>query len=168
MKKLKRLLREALLMLLLIAGVVYALDSFRAPQAPLTFADQQLQTIDGETVTLAALSDQRPLLVYFWASWCGICRYTTPAVAAMSDRGANVISVALRSGEAQNVTDYLQAKGYRLPVVNDEKGILSSRWQVGVTPTLVIINKGEVVSSTTGWTSSWGMKLRLWWAEKKS
>ena len=168
MNKLKRLGREALLLLVLIAGVVYALDSFRAPQAPLAFADQQLQTIDGETVTLAALSEQRPLLIYFWASWCGICRYTTPAVAEMADEDANVLSVALRSGEAQNITDYLQAKGYSLPVVNDKTGALSSSWQVGVTPTLVIINKGQVVSTTTGWTSSWGMKLRLWWAEKKA
>ncbi|MDU7768141.1 MAG: protein disulfide oxidoreductase, partial [Serratia marcescens] len=23
---------------------------------------------------------------------------------------------------------------------------------------------GKVVQTTTGWTSYWGMKLRLWWA----
>ncbi len=33
-----------------------------------------------------------------------------------------------------------------------------------VTPTLVVISQGEVKSVTTGWTSSWGMRLRLWLA----
>jgi len=51
-----------------------------------------------------------------------------------------------------------------MPVVNDPRGEISSQWDVGVTPTFVIISKGEVVSSTTGWTSSWGLKARLWWA----
>ncbi|MNT86119.1 hypothetical protein D3C72_2263670 [compost metagenome] len=51
-----------------------------------------------------------------------------------------------------------------MPVVNDPRGKLSAQWQIGVTPTLVFISKGQVVQSTTGWTSYWGMKLRLWWA----
>ncbi len=33
-----------------------------------------------------------------------------------------------------------------------------------VTPTLVVISQGEVKSVTTGWTSGWGMRLRLWLA----
>ena len=41
---------------------------------------------------------------------------------------------------------------------------LAARWQVGVTPTFLIIEDGRLVSSTTGWSSRWGLKLRLWWA----
>jgi hypothetical protein len=51
-----------------------------------------------------------------------------------------------------------------MPVVNDEQGQLSRLWQIQVTPTLVVAYKGEVKSVTTGFTSGWGMKLRLWWA----
>ncbi|PYA56163.1 protein disulfide oxidoreductase, partial [Serratia marcescens] len=43
-------------------------------------------------------------------------------------------------------------------------GTLSAQWQIGVTPTFVVVSQGKVVQSTTGWTSYWGMKLRLWWA----
>ena len=48
--------------------------------------------------------------------------------------------------------------------VNDASGELAREWDVKVTPTLVVIYRGEVKSVTTGWTSSWGMRLRLWLA----
>ncbi len=48
-----------------------------------------------------------------------------------------------------------------LPTVNDPSGQLARQWDIQVTPTLVVISQGEVKSVTTGWTSSWGMRLRL-------
>ncbi|GAB3408838.1 alkyl hydroperoxide reductase [bacteria symbiont BFo1 of Frankliniella occidentalis] len=167
MTRLKRWGRELLLFVVLLAGVLWAMDLWRAPHAPLAFADQPLQTLDGRDVTLAALSAERPLLVYFWASWCGVCRFVTPQVAELASSGQNVISVALRSGEDEKVQRYLQAKRYPLATINDPQGSLSGSWQIGVTPTLVVIDKGAIVSTTTGWTSSWGIKLRLWWAGRR-
>ncbi|HHB1425882.1 TPA: protein disulfide oxidoreductase [Serratia odorifera] len=164
MARLKRWAREILLLLLITGGIVWLMDTLRAPQAPDAFAEQQLATLDGSAVSLAQLSQQRPLLVYFWASWCGVCRYTTPSVAKLAALGDNVLSVALRSGDDVQVAEWLAGKRLSLPVVNDPKGALAAQWQIGVTPTLVIIDKGKVVQSTTGWTSYWGMKLRLWWA----
>ncbi|EFE95541.1 protein disulfide oxidoreductase [Serratia odorifera] len=164
MARLKRWAREILLLLLITGGIVWLMDTLRAPQAPDAFAEQQLATLDGSAVSLAQLSQQRPLLVYFWASWCGVCRYTTPSVAKLAALGDNVLSVALRSGDDVQVAEWLAGKRLSLPVVNDPNGALAAQWQIGVTPTLVIIDKGKVVQSTTGWTSYWGMKLRLWWA----
>jgi thiol-disulfide isomerase/thioredoxin len=131
---------------------------------PATFDSTPLQTLDGQSVTLNAFSEERPLLLYFWASWCAVCRYTTPSVAQLVGEGENVMTIALRSGDPQEVSRWLARKQVQLPVVNDASGELSRNWQIGVTPTLVVLYQGEVVSSTTGWTSYWGMKLRLWWA----
>ncbi|MBC3379505.1 protein disulfide oxidoreductase [Serratia fonticola] len=164
MARLRRWTRELLILLLLVLGVTFAMDWWRAPQAPLTFEQQMLETLDGEPVSLAQLSLDKPLLVYFWASWCGVCRFTTPYVAKLVANGGNVMTVALRSGNDQQVEQWLAAKRLQLPVVNDEQGKLSAQWQIGVTPTIVVISQGKVVQSTTGWTSYWGMKLRLWWA----
>lgn len=86
---------------------------------------------------------------------------TTPDVAALAEEGGNVLSVALRSGDEAKIRQYLAAKNIAMPVVNDPLGELSAQWDVGVTPTFVIIDSGRVVSTTTGWTSYWGMKARL-------
>lgn len=162
--KLKRWGRESLLIVVIFITIVVLMDLWRAPKMPTAFDSTPLHTLDGQTVTLDSLSEERPLLLYFWASWCAVCRYTTPSVAQLSGEGENVMTIALRSGGSQEVSRWLVHKQIRLPVVNDASGELSRNWQIGVTPTLVVFYKGEVVSSTTGWTSYWGMKLRLWWA----
>jgi len=164
MAKLRRWGRELLMLLLMVLAIAAAMDWLRAPQAPTAFDSQMLATLDGESVSLAQLSRERPLLVYFWASWCGVCRFTTPDVAQLQAEGGNVLTVALRSGDDGQVAQWLARKRLSLPVVNDSRGELSAQWQVGVTPTFVVISQGKVVQSTTGWTSYWGLKLRLWWA----
>jgi thiol-disulfide isomerase/thioredoxin len=162
--KLKRWLREGVVLLLIAAAAMLVMDQFRQPALPARFVSAPLQTLDGKSLSLAEMSQDRPLLVYVWATWCGVCRYTTPSVAKIAEEGGNVISVALRSGDDATLSNWLARKHYAMPTVNDATGQLSRSWQVQVTPTLMIVSKGEVKSVTTGFTSGWGMKLRLWWA----
>ena len=115
-------------------------------------------------VDFAALSEQKPLLVYVWATWCNVCRFTSPSVNKLAEQGGNVVSIAMRSGDDRRLAQWMHKKDLTMPVINDPRGELVQRWQVSVTPTLVVIDKGQPVSATTGWTSYWGMKLRLWWA----
>jgi len=165
MAKVKRWAKELGIGIVLLMGVLLGMDFLRAPQAPADFGHQSLQTLDGQTFTLNEKSQQQPLLVYFWATWCGVCKFTTPNVGKLSANGGNVVSVALRSGDGEKIERYLQGKKITMPVINDPRGEISSAWDIGVTPTFVVIDKGRVLSTTTGWTSYWGMKLRLWWAE---
>lgn len=162
--KLLRWLREGMVLLLIAAGVMLVVDQFRKPDLPPAFVSTPLHTLDGNTLDLKALSDERPLLVYVWATWCGVCRYTSPSVASLAEEGGNVVTVALRSGDDSTLSHWLKKKKYAMQVVNDEQGQLSRLWQIQVTPTVLVISKGEVKSVTTGFTSRWGMKLRLWWA----
>lgn len=159
--KLPRLLCELTVWLLIGVAVSLAVDYYRQPALPQNFSATRLHTLDGETVDLAAMSEGRPLLVYVWATWCGVCRYTTPSVAALAADGGNVMSVALRSGDNAMLEKWLRKKKVTMPTVNDASGELARQWDVQVTPTLVVISHGEVKSITTGWTSSWGMRLRL-------
>ncbi|EEQ05156.1 Suppressor for copper-sensitivity D [Yersinia bercovieri ATCC 43970] len=150
--------------MLLVAVVSLGMDWLRSPQAPSDWSDTPLQTLTGETVSLQAMSQNKPLLIYFWATWCGVCKFTSPSVNQLAQEGENVLTVALRSGDAPQLERWLSKKGYQLPVVNDSSGQLSAQWQVSVTPTLVILYQGKMVQHTSGWSSYWGMKLRLWLA----
>ena len=161
--KLRRWLRE--LMILLLAGaLIVGMDYLRRPALPPNLTTTPLQTLEGNVVDLHAMSQQRPLLIYVWATWCGVCRYTTPSVASLAADGGNVLTVALRSGDNVTLEKWLTRKKLTLPTVNDPSGQLARQWDIQVTPTLVVISQGEVKSVTTGWTSSWGMRLRLWLA----
>ncbi|MGK3127774.1 protein disulfide oxidoreductase [Pantoea sp. C8B4] len=165
MMRLKRWLREAAVLVLIAAAIMWGMDWLRAPQLPADLAQQPLTTINSE-VNLATLSQDKPVLVYVWATWCGVCKLTTPTVAALSQNGTQVVTVALRSGDDQRVATWLEKKGLQGPAVNDENGAVSQRWDINVTPTFIVLERGKVVSTTTGWSSAWGLKLRLWWAEK--
>ena len=76
-----------------------------------------------------------------------------------------VVSVALRSGTNKDVEDYLQTHHYQFTTVNDPQGKIADQWQVNVTPTIIILNKGKMDLATTGWTSYWGLKVRLFFTE---
>jgi thiol-disulfide isomerase/thioredoxin len=164
MTRFKRWLREALWLVLIAAAIIWGMDALRAPQLPADIAQQPLTSLQGE-INLAALSQDRPVLVYVWATWCGACKLTTPTVAALSQHATQVVSVALRSGDDHRVATWLEKKGLRGVAVNDENGVVSQRWDINVTPTFIVLQRGKVVSTTTGWSSAWGLKMRLWWAD---
>lgn len=162
--RLLRWIREGIILLVLLGVVMLVMDWWRAPVAPSAFESMPMQTLSGQTVTLETLSADKPLLVYFWASWCGVCRFTTPDVAQLYDEGNNIMTIALRSGSGEEVMQGLSRKGMTFPVINDPSGIISQNFQISATPTLLVVYKGKIIATTSGWTSYWGMKLRLWWA----
>lgn len=160
--RLRRWGKEALWLLLFGVVISTALDFWRSPALP--EGNPLLTLQDGTTADLQAMSRERPLLVYYWASWCAVCRFTTPTVEQLWQDGENVLTVALRSGNTQQLSKGMGKKGLTFPTHNDERGDLAARWQVSVTPSFLIVKDGKVVSTTTGWSSGLGLKLRLAWA----
>jgi len=162
MKRLKGMLREFLLLSAIITVTVMGLDWVRSPEVPADVSTMQIHLLNGESTSLAAMSEERPLLVYIWASWCSICKLTTPTVVALSENGTNVLAVALQSGNDDRVRLWMSKKSMSMPGANDLKGTLAKNWQVNATPTFVTIYKGKVINTTSGWTSRWGLQWRLW------
>lgn len=155
-----------LLPLLLLVLFIRLMDGIRAPDLPADITGQTLHTIDGQNLTLAELSEKKPLLVWFWDRWCSACNDTVPLLMSLNDKRTNVLTIARRSGDDITIVRFLNGHHLTLPVVNDSHGDLAARWQVTTTPTLLIVAKGEVVCTTSGWTSSLGIGLRLWWVRK--
>ncbi|WGE55011.1 protein disulfide oxidoreductase [Actinobacillus equuli subsp. equuli] len=139
-----------------------AVDWYRKPNAPNEFAQQVLYDLQQQPKVIAQLSHQKPMLLYFWGSWCNYCKFTSPAAQQLMDDNVVVLSVALKSGTPQQVADYLNQENYHFPVINDPDGEISKSWNIQATPTILIIKDGKVVQHTTGLTSYWGLKVRLW------
>lgn len=92
------------LLLVVVAFVARAQDS-----APLFAAS--LSDIDSRPVALADFRGQ-PLIVNFWARWCGPCRDEIPELIAVSQanqaKGLKVIGIGLENN-SDNVKDFVKA-----------------------------------------------------------
>ncbi|CCN72724.1 protein disulfide oxidoreductase [Vibrio nigripulchritudo] len=158
MFKIIRNLTGYLLLIVLITGL---LDWWRTKHVDFyDMPETRGMTIDGTYVDLKELSKEKPVLVYFWATWCGVCTLTSPTIDLLSGH-YEVVSIALASGEDERLQEYMTHKNYDFKVINDLKGSINQYWRAQVTPTIAIVNDGEIHSMTTGFSTPWGLWLRL-------
>ncbi|MFM2600655.1 protein disulfide oxidoreductase [Vibrio fortis] len=160
-QRIKRWSKELLSILLIVGVISAAMDFYRSQSMPQGNAISMVGTsIQGEEIDLIELSKQgEPVIVYFWATWCGACKFVSPSVDWLA-KSHNVVSVSLSSGPDERVSRYLQAKDYSFDVLNDTSGQIGRDWAISVTPTIAIIKDGEIKSITTGVTTPLGIWLR--------
>lgn len=153
----------SLLKYLVIFTVVYiAVNLWRAPTLPQT--PQLGYHQQGQPIDVIGQSHQAPILVYFWGSWCGVCSATSPNVQALHASGYPVLTVAVSSGNDQELGAYMSQHQYSFATINDHDGQIFRAWQGKVTPSFVILSNGKAVQSFTGVAPLWSLKFRLWWA----
>ncbi len=138
----------------------------------LSFRDRSL--VSGQAPVIAAkvfnqnklhdVNAKSPSLIYFWATWCGICKSIQGAMQTVLQQYPG-ITVAMKSGNEQNIRQYLRAQSLDWPYVVDEQGQISDEYGVVGVPTIFILDgNGEIRFTAVGYSSTWGLKLRLWLA----
>jgi thiol-disulfide isomerase/thioredoxin len=150
-----------LLLVVVVSGVrFYQQRSMAEGPAP----ELRAALLAGPVFDLAA-GRERPVLVYFWASWCPVCRLEQGSVSALV-RDHHVVTVAMQSGGPAEVAGYLRTHGLDWPVINDPDGALAARWGVRATPAFFIVDRaGTIRFREVGYTSGPGLRLRLWLAD---
>lgn len=161
--RLKQHWRRYLLELLIVALAVAALRTWQQ----WNLAEGQAPAFAGQSLAGAplALADYRgrPLLLHFWATWCPICRWEHAGIAALAEDYA-VLGVAMQSGDTSEVQAHLARADGRFTVLNDPDGALSRRYGVRSVPTTFILDaEGKIRFREVGYSSAWGLRLRLWW-----
>ncbi|HHU75256.1 MAG TPA: thioredoxin [Clostridiales bacterium] len=76
------------------------------------------------------LNSKEPVLLDFWASWCGPCRMVSPTV----DEIANEVSGSAKVGKI-NV---------------DEEAELAAKFKIMSIPTLMVVKDGKISASAVG------------------
>ena len=107
----------------------------------------------------------KPVLVHFWATWCPICRTEQGSIDAIAHDHPEVITVAMQSSNAIEVTRFMQQQGLSFPALNDSDGSISHAWGVNAVPASFIISPdGKIRFIEVGLTSGIGLRFRLWLA----
>ncbi|WP_353499541.1 protein disulfide oxidoreductase [Vibrio sp. CB1-14] len=157
--------KELVSIFILITLVSLAIDWYRSLNMPQGDAPAiHAMTLDSVPVDIITQSHEEPVVLYFWATWCGACKLVSPTVDWFSNH-YQVVSVALSSGSDERVHRYMQAKDYEFPVINDSNGLISRQWNISVTPTIAVIYKGKIENISTGVTTPMGLWLRIFSAQ---
>lgn len=98
-----------------------------------------------------------PVILDFWATWCGPCQMEAPVVNAIAqryrDRGLVVVGVNT-SDEDGLAAQFFRRKRLDFPVVYDEGNRIAKQYGVSNLPTLIVVSKtGKIVAIRTGVTS---------------
>ena len=120
------------------------------------------QTLSGDAHRLA---QDQPTLIYFWASWCSICKLSQDQIQKLS-REHHVVTVAMNSGDAATVRAFLKHQQLDFPVILDQDSRIAHLFGVSGVPTSFVVTAGgDIAFAEVGYTTAWGLGLRLWLAQ---
>lgn len=143
-----------LLATLSMAGVAGAADP--APMAT-QILTAHLSDLDNHSATLEGFKG-RPLVINFWARWCGPCRTEIPNLVSergrFKDKGLEVVGIAL-DDKPDAVRDFAKAYGIDYPVlVAKDQGIELMKTlgndKAGLPFTVVFDRQGHLVARRLG------------------
>lgn len=122
---------------------------------------KSFELLDGTTYEI---EKDKPLLIHFWATWCPICALEEQNIETIS-KDYQVITIATQSGSSEEIKEYLEKNNLSFKVVNDDLATLSREFNIKAFPTTFIYDKNQNLKfSEVGYSSTFGLKLRLWWS----
>jgi peroxiredoxin len=149
----KRVMR-ILIILMAIVVISVAMGCQSGPDASVQTAgrsapDFQLQSLDGLVISLSSLKG-RPVMVNFWATWCGYCVKEMPYLQAASvdsellARGLVLLGVNIQETRPA-VRGFVNKYGITFPVLLDTDARVAGLYNVSGIPITFFIDKDGII-----------------------
>ncbi|MDD5139924.1 MAG: thioredoxin [Verrucomicrobiales bacterium] len=104
-------------------------------------ASPLISALTQENFEKEVLQSATPVLVDFWAEWCGPCKMIAPLLDELADEYDGKVKIG--------------------KVNIDEQQALATKYGIRAIPTLLLINKGEVAEQMVGAKSKRDLKASL-------
>ncbi|MDP8266338.1 MAG: TlpA disulfide reductase family protein [Candidatus Aceula meridiana] len=109
-----------------------------------------LPTLTRSDVSLTEYRDDKPAILFFWATWCPHCRTALKGLDReylnIESNGIKLVVVDLGESKKQ-VVSYVKRAGISLEIFLDERNSVADEYQVVGVPTFVLVDKEGIVIS---------------------
>lgn len=100
---------------------------------------------DGRGAELTSLRG-KPVVLNFWATWCGPCRAEMPELVALHNGDSNLVVLEVNTQETlETIRPFAEEFGMAMPVLVDESGDLRKLYGVRAMPTTLFIDAEGVI-----------------------
>ncbi|CAM3675514.1 TlpA disulfide reductase family protein [Cohnella lubricantis] len=117
-----------------------------------------LKGMDGGSYSLAKFRG-KPVVLNFWASWCGPCREEAPLLTKLyQEHGSDLRIVAVNLTDVDSKKDAQQfaaAFGFKFPVLFDESGKAADSYRIRPIPTTFFIDAQGVIQDGVLGAMTW-------------
>ncbi|MCC3374799.1 TlpA disulfide reductase family protein [Cohnella sp. REN36] len=125
-----------------------------APEIDALAPGFKMTGMDGKIYTLGQFRG-KPVILNFWASWCGPCQDEAPSLKQLHERHKGDLQIlAVNLTAADNESDarrFVKDHGFAFPVLLDEDGKISRRYRIRPIPTTFFIDgQGVIVDGVLG------------------
>ena len=136
------LIRNAVVLAVWLSFAIVFLNSYSyASQVPEDFS---IITLDGKAFTLSSYQQKKPVFLFFWATWCPICKKEIPRIKALHhEYGDQIEILAINVGyndSLENIYNYQQRYNTNFPIAYDKHSDISQNYGVFGTPMQVVID----------------------------
>ncbi|MEM9227425.1 MAG: thioredoxin [Verrucomicrobiota bacterium] len=104
-------------------------------------ASEKIQNLDNDSFDAAVTGTDTPVLVDFWAPWCGPCKAIAPILEELADEMDGKVSIC--------------------KVDVDDNSELAGKFNIRAIPTMLLFKGGEVVDQIVGMTSKADLTTKL-------
>ena len=118
--------------------------------------DFTLENLRGERITLSEVLADGPVILDFWASWCGPCRKALPALQELAIEHADdvtVLTISIDDPRSRSkIGATMRSLGVKLPVLLDGDKTVASLYRVSSVPsTFLIAADGSIAAVHNGY-----------------
>jgi thiol-disulfide isomerase/thioredoxin len=118
----------------------------------------------GRPVRLGDAARTQPVVLDFWATWCGPCRQELPHVEALSRRYAGRVAFygVNSSDSAKNIAAFTRQEGLTFPTLSDARHSVAFLYGADAIPLLVVVDtRGRVRYVSNGYDPSENIESEL-------